>query len=166
MVKLTEALPEELLIHGVKYKINTDFRYWLRLIDEQDYKPIFVNKIPIPSEELFAEINNFIACGNVDKKEDEHTPELLDFTLDADYIFASFYQAYNINLLRDKLHWYEFISLLKGLPEDTIMQKIIGYRQYNGDDEELKKLNSIYELPHKLSEAEEEAGEYFEEVFA
>ena len=50
---------------------------------------------------------------------------------DAEYIFASFMHAYNIDLFKEqgKLDWRLFKSLLNGLPENTIMSKIIDIRR-------------------------------------
>ena len=54
-----------------------------------------------------------------------------DLRHDAVYIYASFKQAYNINLFEEqgKLDWREFKALLGGLPEDTVMSKIIDIRK-------------------------------------
>lgn len=56
--------------------------------------------------------------------------KVYDFAKDAEYIYASFQQAYNINLFREqgKLHWQEFQALLNGLPDDTVMRKITKIR--------------------------------------
>lgn len=52
-------------------------------------------------------------------------------TQDADYIYASFLQDYNIDLLdsRGKMHWYKFRALLESLRDDTTIKTIIGIRQ-------------------------------------
>jgi len=54
-----------------------------------------------------------------------------DLKHDAMYIYASFRQAYNINLFEehDRMDWREFKALLGGLPEDTAMSKIIDIRR-------------------------------------
>lgn len=87
----------------------------------------------------------------------------LDLEEDAEYIYASFRQAYGINLYeeRGKMHWNEFQALLNGLPEDTIMQKIISIRLWKPskhDDSEYKK--SMRKLQKKYALKDEE----FEEV--
>lgn len=51
-----------------------------------------------------------------------------DFTHDAEYIFSSFVQAYDIDLLSADMTWLEFKALFQGLPDDTIMKKIIDIR--------------------------------------
>src|SRR5690625_4874395 len=58
--------------------------------------------------------------------------EYMDLEQDAEYIYSSFKQAYNLNLFEQqgKLHWHEFKALLHGLPSDTIMQKIVQIRAW------------------------------------
>lgn len=80
---------------------------------------------------------------------------LIDLSQDAEFLYASFIQAYGINLIKEqgKLHWYEFKALLNGLPEDTIIKQIIHIRSYEPskhDSEEYKKqmedLQDFYRL--------------------
>lgn len=80
---------------------------------------------------------------------------LIDLSQDAEFLYASFVQAYGINLIKEqgKLHWYEFKALLNGLPEDTIIKQIIHIRSYEPskhDSEEYKKqmkdLQDFYRL--------------------
>ena len=88
-------------------------------------------------------------------KSDENQKLLIDFKKDAEYIFASFLQAYGINLLyeQDKLTWSEFKALLNALPDNTIMQQIIDIRQWKpqkGETSEhrqkMRKLQRKYQL--------------------
>lgn len=164
MISLTDGLPNSLIIHGVEHKIKTDYRTWLRLMDTNNYKSLFIGKAPPPSKELIQEIQRFISRGEDSKGEEDSSP-IIDFKLDADYIYSSFLQAYGINLLKSDMHWFEFMALFKSLPEETIMRKIIEYRQYDGKDEELLRLKRAWALPEKLTEEEKTAGDYFEEVF-
>lgn len=75
---------------------------------------------------------------------------------DGEYIFASFMQAYNIDLIdvQKTLHWKKFNALLSGLPKDTKMMEVIGYRTWRpqkGDStrykEQMRKLQKEYALP-------------------
>ena len=54
-----------------------------------------------------------------------------DFDVDADLIYAAFWQTYGIDLVkqRGKLHWYSFKALLNGLPDDTLFTKVRQIRQ-------------------------------------
>lgn len=85
----------------------------------------------------------------------EETKRPIDLDKDAEYIFASFQQAYGMNLFHEqgKLHWHEFKALLNGLPSDTIMQRIINIRLWEptkGESSEYKQamreLQELYAL--------------------
>ncbi|EAW7206025.1 hypothetical protein FG327_13435 [Listeria monocytogenes] len=77
-------------------------------------------------------------------------------TQDADYIYASFLQDYNIDLLdsRGIMHWYKFRALLESLRDDTTIKTIIGIRQAElpsgkgteKERNELIKLKNRYKL--------------------
>lgn len=78
------------------------------------------------------------------QEDDEDQENYSDLNQDADYIYASFKQAYDMDLFEQqgKLHWHKFKALLHGLPENTIMQRIIGIRAWEpqkGDTVEYKK---------------------------
>lgn len=86
---------------------------------------------------------------------DEDNEKILDIKQDAEYIYASFRQAYGMDLYaqQGKLHWHVFRALLNGLPSDTIMQRIIQIRLWEpskGESSEYKenmrKLQKIYAL--------------------
>lgn len=53
---------------------------------------------------------------------------IYSFEYDADYIFSSFYECYKIDLTIKKMHWWKFKALLKGLNEECLFSKILGYR--------------------------------------
>lgn len=79
-----------------------------------------------------------------------------DFKQDASYIYASFMQAYGIDLFEEqgKLHWTKFQALLSGLPEETKFKQVIGIRsrkEYKGmsseERKQLQELKEYYALP-------------------
>ncbi|WP_438310795.1 Gp15 family bacteriophage protein [Sporosarcina sp. FA9] len=85
----------------------------------------------------------------------------IDFNKDAEYIYASFRQAYNINLHREqgKMHWHEFKALLSGLPSDTVMQRIVQIRLWEpskGEAAEYKQAMRDLQKIYALEEIEEE----------
>lgn len=80
-----------------------------------------------------------------------------DFDQDAGYIYAAFAQCYGMDLLgRDKnLHWWKFIHLFGGLPEDTRIMEIVSIRQrpmpkptkHNAEERQnLLRLKAYYRL--------------------
>lgn len=57
------------------------------------------------------------------------TKKAFDFEQDANLIYAAFYATYGISLTTvDFLHWWEFMALLEGLPETTLLQRVIYWR--------------------------------------
>ena len=65
-----------------------------------------------------------------DKQEKKHNERSFDFIQDAPYIYAAYRQAYGIDLFAEQgmLHWWAFLYLFKGLPENTRMMEIIKIR--------------------------------------
>lgn len=87
--------------------------------------------------------------------EEDEEGSFIDLEKDAEYIYTSFMQAYNIDLYQEqgRMHWHKFKALLNGLPSDTIMQRIIQIRLWkpskhesNEYKEQMKKLQSSYRL--------------------
>ena len=92
-----------------------------------------------------------------------------DIRFDGDYIYASFLQAYGIDLfdVQGKLHWKKFNALLSGLPEGTKLMEVIKIRKWKpqkGDSteykEEMRKLQKDYALPYEDIEEEEYEEEF------
>lgn len=93
-----------------------------------------------------------------------------DIRFDGDYIYASFLQAYGIDLfdVQGKLHWKKFNALLSGLPEGTKLMEVIKIRKWKpqkGDSseykEEMRRLQKDYALPNEIIEEDEEYEEEF-----
>lgn len=93
-----------------------------------------------------------------------------DIRYDGDYIYASFLQAYGIDLfdVQGQLHWKKFNALLSGLPEGTKFMEVIKIRKWKpqkGDSaeykEEMRRLQKDYALPYEIIEEDEEYEEEF-----
>ncbi len=77
-----------------------------------------------------------------------------DFTADCLCIYASFLQAYNIDLTQaDFLHWWKFCALLENLPSQTPMAQRIMYRTLDTSEikdkaerEHYEKLKRMYAI--------------------
>lgn len=107
-------------------------------------------------------------AGNVMKQEasvKSNEPPVYDISLDGDFIYASFMQAYGIDLLEERgnLHWKKFNALLAGLPEGTKFVEVIKIRKYKprkGDSQayidEMMKLKKEYALPDSEEYDDEE----------
>lgn len=76
---------------------------------------------------------------------------------DAEFIYASFMQAYGIDLLEQqgKLHWFKFQALLSGLPKDTKFCEVVSIRQWkkptksDTEAKQMRKLQEYYALPNE-----------------
>ena len=93
-----------------------------------------------------------------------------DIRFDGDYIYASFLQAYGIDLfdVQGELHWKKFNALLSGLPEGTKFMEVIKIRKWKpqkGDSaeykEEMRRLQKDYALPYETVEEDEKYEEEF-----
>lgn len=92
--------------------------------------------------------------------EDSEEKKVIDLKEDSEYIFASFMQAYKIDLYESQgvLHWHKFKALLNGLPTDTIMQRIIQIRSWKpskGESKEYKESMREMQRVYKLDNSEQ-----------
>ena len=136
--------PEYAKVKDKKYKINTDFKIALKCneIAESD----------IPDEErgmaiiylLFGDegLNDtenwndllsiaikFLSCGKETKKEKEEAN--MSFEQDWGYIQASFFSDYNIDLSKQKMHWWQFYDLMCGLTEKCVLNRVRFVRDFD-----------------------------------
>lgn len=177
-----KKLPYFVFLNKKKYKINVDFRNMIsfeQIVQDrsvtkadkikygiQHFYPAFYKDINfyylIQNPKLYKKACEkliwFYKCGREDylskKNTEKSVPinQIFSYEYDDEYIYSAFYQEYGIDLNYDKVHWWKFKALLKGLKEDVIFEKIKGYRAYTGDDENLKELKKYYELPLPESE--------------
>lgn len=184
MNSLIEKLPESVTIGGKTVPINTDFRAGIRLelmsLDdkltaEQLLYNYFGTRWPEPYDEAIKAIIWFYRCGKEPEKDDDTDRTLkqrkrsYDFEVDAEAIYTSFQQAYQINLLTDFLHWWEFRALLVDLPDETPFMRRVYYRTGKTDGMSPKQKKAFnecrkrYALPergtidHKLTLVERDA---------
>ncbi len=135
-----KELPSALVVDGVPYPIMTDFRTWIeveRSLREDGQIPywIFIDEHPPFASNWMEAAMEFLTSPNRTPKNTKQSKEqLFDFIDDGDYIVAAFQQAYGIDLTMCDMHWHRFLALFSGLPDDTKMAKIIGYRCYDSTD--------------------------------
>ncbi|AAK33653.1 TPA: bacteriophage Gp15 family protein [Streptococcus pyogenes] len=189
-MKLNDPLVESFEFRGEIYPIDLSFNKVLDVFDviDDDFLneaekcflclDILLDRTDLPftyAVDLWVYIKtNFIDAERPEKpqldikgnpmpvvKEKEDNKKVIDLSLDAEFIYASFRQAYQINLLKEqnRLSWIEFKALLNALPDDTVMQRIIAIRQWEDDGEGSKKYrDNMRKLKAKysLDEREEE----------
>lgn len=147
------------------------------LLDNQEYNKfemvdlwnhIYESFIDIAKEK---EVIKYDLEGNpMPRKSKEKDVKSFDFEVDAERIYASFRQAYGINLFEEqgKMHWHEFTALLNGLPSNTVLQRVIQIRQwepskhdsaeYKKEMQELQELYALEEIKHGDEEVDETYG--------
>lgn len=144
-----EDFPESIRINSKNYPVVTDFRNWLRFSDmfsdenlSKKEKLIlslqwFSDTVPDDLQEAFSGLVKFASADEISfqpQKSSGNTISVpvLSYLYDSVYIFSAFLQIYNINLRNiEYMHWYEFRTLLDGLPEDTPVKKRMAYRAVN-----------------------------------
>lgn len=185
MFDLAYPIDDTVEIDGTTYTIDMSFDNILRLYDMLNDKELDdITQILIGIEmllgvcflydfktqyEIFEQIfKEYIAKGAEDNQpvDIEGNPmpssgenkKIYSLKEDADYIFASFYQDYGIDLfeMQGKLHWYKFKALLQGLRADTKFKEVIGIRTMElptgkGTEKQRKAIQELKEV-YKLHE--------------
>ena len=151
MIDLKKAkLPQAVKVGGRFFAIHTDFKYILRfreLLSDKDaplteFDFMYRNEIPAGRLEGITAIYNFMNPPRElpRNKGEESSDIVLDYDIDASYIYAAFLEQYGIDLVDTRLHWYKFLALLHGL-HDTELNRIIAARLWkpNGKTGEYEK---------------------------
>lgn len=177
--------PEYAEVAGVRYKINTDFRVALKCFEvieddeigdeERAYAVIFLLFGVVPTENLddwLRICGDYLRCGEPDKGNVQADRDM-DFTYDEKYIVASFMSDYHIDLSRVEMHFWLYIQLIQGLTEHCALSRVRELRNYDlseiKDPKERAKMSDAKEsvaLPVKLSRADRDAIEEFENLFS
>lgn len=101
-------------------------------------------------------------------------PRAFDYDQDANLIYAAFYATYGISLTTvEFLHWWEFLALFEGLPEDTLIKRVMYWRTANLSElpkearKHVRKMRSLFALqaePREVLTAEEMAEQAKEDL--
>lgn len=108
------------------------------------------------------EVDRYDIEGNVLPKktkdaQDYDDKPLFNIKYDGEYIFSSFMQAYNIDLIEQqgKLHWQKFNALLSGLPDGTKFVEVMKIRAWkpskgesSKEKQKMRELQEQYALPN------------------
>ncbi|MCL2588374.1 MAG: bacteriophage Gp15 family protein, partial [Oscillospiraceae bacterium] len=124
--------------------ISPDFRNMLRVETiAADESLTQAHKVSLMLNQLYPELPDdlakayegltwFIHRGNMpdtDRPRAQSKRKAYDFTQDASLIFSAFFATYGINLAEvEFLHWWEFLALFEGLPEDVLIRKVMYWR--------------------------------------
>lgn len=181
-------IPKYIEIKNKKYKINSDYLIFVNLeimIEEGKdineaikttllkFYPLFFEIVEDGVvEEALQEMINFYRLNKKDKpkpkqnKTKNKNERITSYKEDAYLIWGAFKLYYNIDLNKNRVHWWEFRSMLDNIPQDAEYSKIKGYRAYNGTDKDLLELKEFYKLPPSQLELNEikRKNQLFEEL--
>lgn len=105
-------------------KLVNNYNYLeLKTICDSALETYIKEKKRVEYDDLGNEVPQFQSDENV---------KMIDFDTDANEIYSSFMQTYGIDLHEElgKMHWFKFIALLNGLPDNTRIREIMSYRGY------------------------------------
>lgn len=172
---LIDLLPTKVEIDSKEYEINSNFRTSLLfslLMEDDDVGEeqkiiqalnLYYPTIPADINKAIEKIIWFYKCGKEDKKASSNrnsTEKVLDYNVDADYIYSAFMSQYNIDLQDiEYLHWWKFRALFDSLDENNRLSKIIQYRSMDLSkikDKEQKKFYKNMKKLYKINTISEE----------
>lgn len=162
---LYESFPEYVIVHGVKYPIETDFREWIRFAElvEDESLPWqvklhfmfewFLGETPNDIESAIYALGDFLTArklysGEGSPHAEKEIKPAFSFQEDAGCIYSAFIECYDIDLQTvDHMHWWKFKTLFDWLPEDTEIKQRIRYRTIDinsiKDKDERKRVKKI-----------------------
>lgn len=174
-MKLYEPFPERITVGGREYRLTLWFDRVIRYFDLLGDKSLTPDEITAagfawlvdcprpPAPEVCAEVlrrvtHDVIAPPKRRLSSRAAQKQAVDFTFDAEEIYASFMRDYGIDLVqqRGRLHWCAFIALFNGLSDDTPIRRIMRIRTEEmpaptrGNAKQIQalaELKTLYALP-------------------
>jgi hypothetical protein len=137
---LVDEFPKSVDINGVEYSLNTDFRTCVRIIlafeddslTSQEKQMIMLenmyNKIPDDVEVAIERAAEFLNGGEISSNLDSPM-RLYSFAKDANLIFAAFKQTHNVDLEKERIHWWKFLALFMDLGGETTFCNLVSLRK-------------------------------------
>ena len=167
-------LPDSVCVSGRFYKVKTGHTYWFRfaeIIDDEDatfddFDFLFDGDAPEDKKEAFnAFLGFYWKKKEIPRVMGEATSErIIDYSIDADLIYAAIMQCYGIDLCAGEVHWHKVRALIAGLT-GTKFNEIMSYRcSKPGKDKTMAKLKRIWALPIKESAENRAARERFNKL--
>lgn len=159
MIDLRESgLPTALEVDGEAFPIDVDFRTWIRFAKDLEDSGvaryyIFTEDVPTGRSWVPVAVAFLESKCETPRATGRRAPRVIDYVEDGERIVASFQSAYGIDLTdpSTKMHWHRFSALLRGLPEDTCMSRVIGYRSWQKSsrkhEDVMRELRERYRLP-------------------
>lgn len=183
---IISGLPQGIEVDGEIIPIRTDFRVSMlfellmrdpELTNEEKLEEALLLYLGedqlkvLPADKLDQIINGllwFYRCGTAEegsrRGSDTNSLPPYSFELDTAFLYASFMEAYQIDLESVNMHWWKFWALFTNLPDSAPIKQAIYYRTCDipnkasrEEKERLNKLKNYYKLPvERLPETKED----------
>ncbi len=175
---LNTPLPEYVEAFGGNYGIYTDFRRWIDFEQmmkinppskryAEIFKKYYISLPPKFSEAVYA-LCRFYAGGIMPRgNTGGRGKRLYSYKQDADLIYCAFYAQYHIDLEKENMHWWKFLTLFRGLDQNSRFMQIVRLRSM--DLNEIKDKNEkirVAGLQKKYALIDERSPEIKDEDFA
>ena len=169
--------PEYAMVDGQKYKINTDYRIALECNqiacneNISDFeKPLAIiyklfGEIALKDPNLYEKfLKQAIKYLRLGKEENDTQNDDIDFDFEQDYRYVkdSILAERNVDIEKEKMHFWDFYDTLNGLTENCILNRIRMIRTYDTKDlspKEKEKINNLkkqYALKKKVTLSNEQ----------
>lgn len=167
-MNIYDPYPEEIEVNGQTVRVNLRYDHVLRALDAQDMPELLPeDKIELQCELLLGygermprtlqERCDFLTAvfSIFPKPEADEKPaeKYIDFHQDAALIRSAFFRI-GVDLTKDKIHFLQFLELLRDLPSDTALMRTIELRmrpipERNGHND--KQIAEIIKAKQKVA---------------
>ncbi len=161
-----DPLPQEW--NGIP--IDTDYQIGIQMfwvLDDSELSRIervmiagsllFGDRLPEDINELIEAVNWFLGGWNTDNlPKDKVEQPVMDYQQDQWRIWVAFMRQYGINLNRRKLHFWEFMALLRNL-EECSFTRVVDIRAKKPDNKMSKEERNYYAEQKKIYALQTEA---------
>ena len=177
---LYEPFPDAVTVSGRSCPVVTDFRDWMKFTDllsddsvPDEALPLltvhwFLRPPAVCTRAHFDALLDFCQAREIMPEQNQTSepalrkPPVFDWKLDAPFLLADFRQFYQIDLLHIPfLHWFEFLSLFRGLPQNAQSKERIYYRGCDisqisdkHERDRILKIRQMIALPFSMSDEE------------
>lgn len=178
------AYPRYVRIDGVKYPIDTSYKTAMKCFDVIDDETICDTErslalvyllygfIPDADLDKFLEMAvKYLGCG--ESQEDHHTRNKdMDLRQDWKYILASFAADYHIDLNKEDMHFFQFMDLIQGLTEKSVLSRVREIRNYDLNEikdsrtrAKMAEAKQMFQLKETVSKEDQKMLDEFESLF-
>lgn len=169
---LYEEFPCTVMVDGKEYEVVTDFREWIKLQELLERTRKFTARTlnmvlnwyedeqPKDVVQAVRALQDFLIAREMTSEMEEgaegrgngynrrQQKPSFSFSQDAICIYAAFRSVYGIDITSiSYMHWWQFLALFYGLPEDTEIKERIYYRSVDlntiSNKEERKRIKKI-----------------------